>query len=211
MRRRRLRGRHEDHLSDVGVRWTCGTEDHRLRNILAPQGLQALVNPVRALRIAVEPHQCELRLDHPGVDGGNPDPRAEGVDPEGAAEGRHRVLCGAVDIAARVDLVAGDNSFSRSFRRAASSNRQLFAAKASAQALPMPLEAPVISTHRLVRSTIIQPTSHDQDSAPFHSCPTAADEGGSSLPVRPIIWKAGPSDRPSGHPHNRCVGRLQPL
>jgi hypothetical protein len=57
-------------------------------------------------------------------------------------------------------------------RRAANSRRHPRAAKAAAQARPMPLDAPVTKTHRFVKSMLIfVAPSHDRDEGPFYLRP----------------------------------------
>jgi len=77
-------------------------------DVVAAQGLHALVGHLGQALIALEAHQAELRLGQPRGDLRDLDAVREEVLAHGLGEGVHGVLAGAVHVAARVHLLAGD-------------------------------------------------------------------------------------------------------
>ena len=58
----------------------------------------------------MESDLAELGLDHARIDAADPDAAPENIDTQAVGDGADRMLGGAVDVAARVDLVAGDGA-----------------------------------------------------------------------------------------------------
>lgn len=81
-----------------------------LCNILACQWCDTLVHRVRLLLVSTEPHDRELRLDLPGVDLDDPDPRRDQLLPHRVRKAAHGGLGCAVDAAALVRFATSNGS-----------------------------------------------------------------------------------------------------
>src|SRR5690606_32352548 len=62
-----LRRRQQQQLEHVDVRRSIHRVEHRVRDVVARQGLEPTVHAGRTLAVALEPHDRELGLDEPGV------------------------------------------------------------------------------------------------------------------------------------------------
>ena len=60
--------RHHDDVIDIDMRRACGAEQHHIGDILSGQWPDAIIDFLRAFRVAVEAHNAELSLDQTRVD-----------------------------------------------------------------------------------------------------------------------------------------------
>src|SRR5438445_13734454 len=90
--------------------WPGGSPNDAVRDIGTGQRLHPLLDGNRALLVALEPDQAELRLHHPRLDLGYPDGLAEELQPERPGDGAYGVLAGRIPHAAWVNLEAGDRA-----------------------------------------------------------------------------------------------------
>lgn len=88
----------------------CSGKHHDLGNIIASQGLDALINLLRLLLVTPEPHDAELGLDLPRVNLDDAHAARDQLLAQRVGEAAHGGLGRAVDAAALVGFAACDRA-----------------------------------------------------------------------------------------------------
>jgi hypothetical protein len=106
-----LIGREQERVGDRHVRRPRRHEEHDLGDVVGAERGQTPVHGGGALAVAVEAHLAELRLrDEPRIDARDPHPGSEQVEAQPLGQRPHGVLRRAVDVAAGIDLPAGERA-----------------------------------------------------------------------------------------------------
>lgn len=102
--------RENEGFSNVNVRGTGRCPDYFLRDVLASQGLEALIDALGSIDISPEADDGELGLYHTRLYFGHTDGCIDQLSHHGCGERVHGVLRGGIDAAANVWLAAGDGT-----------------------------------------------------------------------------------------------------
>src|ERR1700724_819291 len=90
------------------MRRTRDRKDDAVRDVRSDERLNALVDVLGCLAVAMESHQAELRLDHARLDLSHPDRLAVEVEPLSARDRVHCMFSGGVACSALVRLEPRD-------------------------------------------------------------------------------------------------------
>lgn len=95
-----------EHLGYLHVGWGIGCEDGHIGDVVAREGLDALIEFGCALGVAMEADVAEVGLYEAGLEVGDADSGIGHVDAETVGEGFYSSLCGTVDITPCVGSIA---------------------------------------------------------------------------------------------------------
>ena len=102
--------RENQRISNHNVLLSCRNKHHNLSNVVRRQRINASVDCIGLVLVAVEPHHAELGLYLAGINLHDADARGDQLLAQGIGEAAHGGLGGAVDGSSGVRLAAGDGA-----------------------------------------------------------------------------------------------------